>query len=259
MTVSSRKNPAVTAYRELSADRKARVREGRFNIEGVRLCEEALEAGLTLTAAFITESALNRYPKVCGLIREHTEPVMITDELGAYISDTKSPQGVFLTAEIPVNIPATDGEECRLLLLDGVQDPGNVGTMIRTGEALGIDGIALSPECADIWSPKVVRSAMGSLFRLPVTVTPLTESISRLHSQGFSIYAAVLDEKAHGIDKVTFPPKCAVIIGNEGNGVSREVINSADGNIYIPISSAESLNASVAAAIFCYEMRNRRK
>lgn len=259
MIVSSRKNPAVTAYRELNSDRKNRERKRKFNIEGVRLCEEAADAGLKITAAFISESAETKYPEVCGVIRERIEPLIITDELASYISDTKSPQGVFLTAEIPAKQLRTDGENCRILLLDGLQDPGNVGTVIRTGEALGIDGVMLSPECADVWSPKVVRSAMGSLFRLPIAVAPLPERIPELQKKGFTVFAAVLDRNASGIHETEFPARCAVIIGNEGNGVSPEVINSADGNIYIPISSAESLNASVAAAIFCYEMRNRRK
>lgn len=255
MLVSSRKNPAVTAYRELNSDRKCRERERKFNTEGVRLCEEVIRAGLTVTAAFLTESAEAKYPGICGLIRERIEPVTITDELGAYISDTKSPQGVFLTAEIPDSRLVTDSTECRLLILDGVQDPGNVGTMIRTCEALGTDGMILSPDCADIWSPKVVRSTMGSLFRLPMTTASLPETIKKLRTEGFTVYAAVPDKTAKSIRETEFPAKCAVIIGNEGNGVSPEVINSADGNIYIPIRNAESLNASIAAAIFCYEMK----
>lgn len=255
MLVSSRKNPAVSAYRELNSDRKCRERERKFNIEGVRLCEEAIDAGLDITAAFVSGSAETKYPEVCEMIRRRIEPITVTDEIAEYISDTRSPQGVFLTAKMPERILSSDGEKCRILMLDGVQDPGNVGTMLRTGEALGIDGVLLSPECADVWSPKVVRSAMGSLFRLPMKVASLPERIAVLRGKGFSVFAAVLDKSASGIGEVKFPAKCAVVIGNEGNGVSPEVIKSADGNIYIPISSAESLNASVAAAIFCYEMR----
>ena len=196
MLVSSRKNPAVTAYRGLNTDRKQREREGKFNIEGVRLCEEAIDAGLAISAAFITESAETRYPGICELIRENTEPIIITDELGGYMSDTKSPQGVFLTAEIPDNRVYGGAEECRLMMLDGLQDPGNVGTVIRTCEALGTDGVILSPDCADVWSPKVVRSAMGSLFRLPVSIADLPEMMRSLRSEGFGIYTAVLDDTA---------------------------------------------------------------
>lgn len=250
MLITSRKNPALAAYRELNADRKARGREGKFNIEGVRLCEEALNAGLEITAAFVTETAEKKYPEVCGRL----EYTLITDDIGGYIADTKSPQGVFVTAKMP-DKTFTGGS--RLILLDGLQDSGNVGTIIRTAEALGMDGVILSPDCADIWSPKVVRGAMGSLFRLPVITAELPCFTAGLQADGFKVYAAVLDKDARTIDEADFPGKCAVIIGNEGNGVSREVINSADGNIYIPIRNAESLNAAIAAAIFCNEMRRK--
>lgn len=250
MLITSRKNPAAAAYRELNRDRKTREGEGKFNIEGVRLCEEALNAGLEITAAFVTGTAEKKYPEICGRF----EYTLITDEIGEYIADTKSPQGVFVTAKIP-DRPFAGGS--RLIILDGLQDAGNVGTIIRTAEALGMDGVILSPDCADIWSPKVVRGAMGSLFRLPVTVTELPALITGLRNDGFTVYAAVLDKNAQTIDEADFPGKCAVIIGNEGNGVSQEVINSADGNIYIPIRNAESLNAAIAAAIFCNAMRRK--
>ncbi len=251
MLITSRKNQALAAYRELDRDRKCREREGRFNIEGVRLCEEALNAGLKIAAAFMTETAERKYPELC----ERLEHITVTDEIGGYIADTKSPQGVFMTAEIPRRefVPAGDG----LILLDGLQDAGNVGTIIRTAEALGMGGVVLSPDCADIWSPKVVRGAMGSLFRLPVTVAPLPCFIAGLQSDGYKVYAAVLNEKARSIDETPLSGKCAVVIGNEGNGVSAEVINSADADIYIPIRNAESLNAAIAAAVFCNEMRKK--
>jgi TrmH family RNA methyltransferase len=251
MLITSRKNQALAAYRELNRDRKQREAGRKFNIEGVRLCEEALTAGLTITAAFMTETAERRYPELC----ERLAHITITDEIGGYIADTKTPQGVFATAEMPEREFVPDGDG--LILLDGLQDAGNVGTVIRTAEALGIGGAVLSPDCADIWSPKVVRGAMGSLFRLPVTVTPLPEFIKRIRADGYRVYAAVLNEKARSIDDTELSGKCAVVIGNEGNGVSPEVINSADADIYIPIRKAESLNAAIAAAIFCNEMRRK--
>ena len=258
MIVSSRKNPAVMRYRLLNGDKRAREEWELFNIEGVRLCEEAAAAGLYIESAFITETAVSKYPETYKKLREVCEPVVITDAIGEYIADTKSPQGVFMTAVQPVGFAGFDAaDNGRYILLDGLQDSGNLGTIIRTADAFGINGVILSPDCADVWSPKVVRSAMGSLFRLPVMTQRLPELIKRLRTGGHKVYAAVLDKNAQSIDEATFPAKCSVVIGNEGNGVSPEVINSADGNIYIPIRNAESLNAAIAAAIFCYEMRKK--
>ena len=257
MTISSRKNPAIALYRELDRDRKAREREGCFNIEGAKLCTEAVRAGLDITSAFVTETALRKYPDAVNEISAAAEPVIITDDLGSYISDTKTPQGIFLTAKkLDKTAEMCKIDNGRLILLDGLQDTGNVGTIIRTCDALGIGGLVLSPDCADVYSPKVVRGAMGSLFRLPFAVTPLPCFIAGLQADGYTVYTAVLDKNAASIDDTVFPDKCAVVIGNEGNGVSREVIDAAGKSIYIPIANAESLNAAVAAAIFCYEMRN---
>ena len=256
MIISSRKNPAVAHFRELNRERKTREAERLFNIEGVRLCEEAVRAGLEITAAFVTETAAKKYPEVFAKLCSVCSPDIITDDIGAYISDTKSPQGMFATAKMLDNSGKMCTIECgRLILLDGLQDAGNIGTIIRTCDALGMGGAVLSPDCADIYSPKVVRGAMGSLFRLPFAVTPLPCFIAGLQAEGYTVYSAVLDKSAQSIDEVRFPEKCAVVIGNEGNGVSGEVIKASGRSIYIPIENAESLNAAIAAAIFCNEMR----
>ena len=253
MIISSRKNPAVSFYRELNRERKTRERERLFTVEGVKLCTEALRAGLTITSAMVTETAAKKYPDAFGEISAEFEPVIITDDIGAYISDTKTPQGFFFIAEMPRGEKTAPGG--RYIILDGLQDSGNIGTIIRTCDALGTDGLILSPDCADIYSPKVVRSAMGSLFRLPFEVTELVPRIEEMRKNGTAVFAAMPDSSAQSIDEAVLPESCAVIIGNEGNGVSEKVSNAADGNIYIPISGAESLNAAVAAAIFCNEMR----
>lgn len=258
MVISSRKNPAVAFYRELGRERRTREREGLFTVEGVKLCTEALRAGLTITSAMVTETAAKKYPEAFSEISAEFEPVIITDDIGSYISDTKTPQGFFFVAEMIEKRERIGGTGAgRFIILDGLQDSGNIGTIIRTCDALGTDGLILSPDCADIYSPKVVRSAMGSLFRLPFEVTELVPRIKKMRDSGITVFAAMPDRNAQSIDDITLPENCAVIIGNEGNGVSPEVINSADGNIYIPIRNAESLNAAVAAAIFCNSMRKK--
>ncbi len=258
MVISSRKNPAVTQFRLLNSDRKARSERNLFNIEGVRLCEEALGADIRITEAYITETAISKYPGTYEKLRSVCEPLVITDDIGAYISDTKSPQGVFITAEKPDSSARINTSVSgRFIILDGLRDSGNIGTIIRTADAFGLSGVIMSPDCADVYSPKVVRGAMGSLFRLPVMTAELPCFIAELQANGYEVSAAVLDRNARSTDTVKFPLKCAVIIGNEGNGVSVDVIRAAGNCIYIPIENAESLNAAVAAAIFCYELRKK--
>lgn len=260
MIISSRKNPSVLHFRELNRERKTREAERLFNIEGVKVCIEAVRAGLTVVNAFVTETAVKKYPDAYEELCRFAEPTVITDELGQFISDTKSPQGFFITAGMLDNSQKMSTIECgRSLILDGLQDAGNVGTIIRTCDAFGLDGVILSPECADIYSPKVVRSAMGSLFRLPAAVAEPSAAVARMRASGTAVYAAVLNKDARPLGSEELPERCAVVIGNEGSGVSEAVIKAADECIYIPIVNAESLNASVAAAIFCYRLRKIKK
>ncbi len=258
MNISSRKNQQITHFRSLVRERSYRYETGEFPVEGARLCVEALNCGLTITSFMVTESAKEKYPEIISEISEEFTPDIITEDISAYISDTKSPQGVFITAKM-LDKPGEMGkiEKGKYIILDGLQDSGNIGTIIRTCDALGIDGVILSPDCADIYSPKIIRSAMGSLFRLPVMITELTSFIGELHKKNFNVYAAVLDETAVTVSEAELNGKTAVIIGNEGNGVSEAVVKAAEQKVYIPIKGAESLNAAIAASIISWEMTRR--
>ena len=151
MIISSRKNPAVMRFRELNKERKTREALGLFNIEGVRLCCEAVRSGVETVSAFVTETAAEKYPDAYRELCEACSPELITDDIGSYISDTKSPQGMFITAKKLDNSAKMCTIECgSLILLDGLQDSGNIGTIIRTCDALGIGGVVLTPDCADI-------------------------------------------------------------------------------------------------------------
>lgn len=258
MNISSRKNSAVFRYRSLNRDRKVREEAGEFNIEGAKLCFEAVSCGLKITAAFITESAAAKYPAVYDALKKKTEPFVITEDISEYISDTKSPQGVFVTAEMLDKGRNTEIiESGKYVILDGLQDSGNIGTILRTADALGMDGVILSPDCCDVYSPKTVRGAMGSLFRIPFFRAVLPETIEKLKNKGFKVYAAMLDERAESLSATVFPKKTAVIIGNEGNGVSAEAAAAAENRLYIPIQNAESLNAAVACSIICWEIKRQ--
>ncbi len=259
MIISSRKNQLVTHFRNLVRERSYRHECGEFAIEGARLCLEALNSGLVITSFLVTENAKEKYSEIVDAISEEFTPDIINEDISAYISDTKSPQGVFITAKTLDKNESFGKIENggKYIILDNLQDSGNIGTIIRTCDALGIDGVILSPDCADIYSPKIVRSAMGSLFRLPVIIAELTEIIQSMKEKGFTVYSAVLDETAQRINELNLGENTAVVIGNEGNGVSEAVTQACEKKLYIPISSAESLNAAVAASIISWEMTRR--
>ncbi|MCM1335964.1 MAG: RNA methyltransferase [Bacteroides sp.] len=257
MVLSSRKNPAVLKYRRLARERAYREECGEFPIEGARLCDEAVRCGLALTGFYATEAAREKYEKIFSAISQRIAPIMISADVADYISDTKSPQGLFITAKTLDKTPDMGKiiKGGRYLLLDGLQDPGNVGTMLRTADAFGLSGVILSPDCADLYAPKTVRSAMGSLFRLAAIRMPLVGAVAELKKSGYRVYAATPDVDAVPITRLTLGENTAVVIGNEGNGISREVYLASDQKLYIPIENAESLNAASAAAIVCWELR----
>ena len=256
MVITSRKNPAVMFFRELCRDAKAREESGLLCAEGVKLCMDAVRSQLEIKNAFVTDSAKEKYPEEFSALSQKADVQLVSDDIGEYMSDTRTPQGFFVIMEKPPESFETDKKEkARYIILDRLQDSGNVGTVIRTCDALGMDGVILSEDCADVYSPKTVRSTMGSLFRVPVMKTALAEIIPRMKKQGFCVFCAMLDSTAKSIEEISFPPRSAVVIGNEGSGVSAQTAQLSDGSVYIPIESAQSLNAAVAAAIVCWELR----
>ncbi len=255
MKITSRKNPLVSEIRDLLKEKKLRDEKGMFAAEGVKLCEEALSAGIKPIRALISDTAEQKFPDIAEKLRAACETTLVSDEVYLYLSEQKSPQGILLAGEIldkSVNLDRILNSR-KILVLDCVQDSGNVGTMLRTAEALGIGGVITGGECADIWSPKTLRASMGSVFRIPVYQADTEKAIAQLKNSGFEVYAAMLDEKAEKLGEFAFPEKAAVIIGNEGHGVSKTAAALCK-KIYIPISGAESLNAAAAAAIICWEL-----
>lgn len=250
-TISSRKNEGARFLRELLRDKKVRDEHGAFAAEGDHLCGELVRAGLKVRLCAYTEKAAEKYPETVRQISEKAgKAIVITEELAEYISDTKSPQGVFAAAE-RFERPLPENAR-RIVVLDGVQDPANVGTVIRTAEAFGIDGAVLLSGCADKWSPKTLRASMGSVFRLPA-VNCAPEELSELPG-GFVLYGAMLDESAKRLGEVSFPEKTAVVIGSEGRGISAQIAGLCREKLYIPIRGAESLNAAAAAAVLLWEL-----
>lgn len=244
-TLSSLKNPRVMAWRSLK-EKKGREEHNAFLVEGVRIVKEALASS---------------FPVECILLREGFEPApfvpdgvpvfCLPDHVFQAVCDTRTPQGIAAVLTRRASEPAGP---C-LVALDGVQDPGNVGTIIRTADAAGMDGIILSPDCADLFSPKVLRATMGSIFRLGFSFpASLPEALEQYKKKGWSVLSSQLDGEPF-FERSNVASSFILVIGNEGNGVSEAVKALATHRLRLPMrGGAESLNAAVAAAIMMYDL-----
>lgn len=256
--ITSRDNKTVKLAAYLGKSRQARREHGLFLAEGARLCGEAAACGTDIVCLLMTEQWALRFPRQASLLKEHAEKAMLLEEkLARCISDQASPQGVFSLCRAPEDA----AEESffapgRYLALDALQDPGNLGTVIRTADAFALSGLILGPGCADRYSPKVLRATMGSVFRLRVLETAdLAALLGRMQAAGAEIFGAALDRAARRLSGTVFPENCVVVVGNEGNGISAEVLSRCGRKIFIDMpGKAESLNAGVAASILMWEM-----
>lgn len=248
----------LTVARDLRR-RKARERQQLFVAEGIRAVDELLRSSLAVSGVLIGPQfdEQSRAPAMHSLIAKRSIPEQRVDfREFASAAETDSPQGILAIAEVPVwvlselELPG----KARLLVLDGVQDPGNVGTMIRTAEALGVTATYALPGTVDLWNPKVVRSGMGSHFRHPCIVGTWDELDSFRASRAFSLWGA--DASGVALAPADVPDRLALIVGNEGAGLSAESRARLDRTVALPISpSVESLNVAVATGILLYELR----
>ena len=246
LTITSRENPQIKQVCGLLSAAKKRRKEGLFVCEGFTLLEEALRRGLQPKAIYCLESQAHRLPKLdcpCALVNQS-----VLEKL----SDVPAPQGVVFTLPLPEPGKTLTGS--RFLALDSLRDPGNMGTILRTADAFGLDGVILLGDCVDVYSPKVVRSAMGSLFSTRLYAMTAEELKSQLDGMDIPLYAATLAADSRPVTQLDLKRSC-VIIGNEAHGVSAETIACCTGSVIVPIESAESLNAGVAAGILMWEMR----
>lgn len=246
--ITSRSNPLLSQVRKLNSRRAARREAGLFVAEGPKLLSEALRWDGSVTTVICAPGV--QLPEMPQGVRA----VEVSDSLLASIADTESPQGiVFLCKAKKLDIPNHLVGK-RYLLLDGVQDPGNVGTIWRTADAFGADGLILCNGCADPYNPKTVRATMGAVFRLPVYEADLSLVTEKLADIKLPLYATALREDT--VDVRDIDLKCAaVIIGSEGRGVSQQALDLCEKTIKIPMRArCESLNAAVAAAVVLWEM-----
>ena len=250
-TILGRHNPFLTHLRKLASSRAYRVSSGEYLCEGTKMLEEALRWHAPICSIAYAQSVT--LPPVPEGIRV----VCMPDELLQSVSTMQAPQGVSFTVELPQNeLPRIlDGKH--YLVLDGLQDPGNVGTILRTADAFSCDGVFLLNDCADVYAPKTARATMGAIFRQKINFCSVNDLTNLLQRSRIPLYATALREDTVQITKLDLSA-AAVAIGSEGKGLSREVLDRAEQTILIPMSErCESLNAGVAASIVLWEMYRR--
>ena len=265
-TITSRQNALVKLTASL-AERKHREREGLFRFDGKKLFLEALDAALPLFAVLMRGSAVDALCRLAGdrSLPSDCRAVILPDELFDRISEEKSPDGVICVAKHLDKfhkIITIDNRRAFLqalsaghtLLAESVRDPGNLGTLIRSAAAFGVAQVVLSADCADLYHPRTLRAAMGTLFHTHILVVEdFTNAIEQLKQRG-RVYAAALDEKAVRLGSLTFGSEDAVVVGNEGHGLSAQTLQACSDTVYIPMApGVESLNAGVAASILLWE------
>jgi len=250
--ITSKTNARVKALRASFSGKASQPGE-LLGLEGEHLIAEALRSGLTLETLFLregSESMLDR-PTLAGL--EATSTLTLSREVFASAVETASPQGIAATIVIPEPQPIAQQSQSTVLILESLQDPGNLGTLIRSAEAFGAQQIFLTPDTVNPWNPKVVRASAGSVFRISIVRAALPQIAAQLEQQGTILYAAVAQHRdSTSLLETTFAPRTAFLIGNEGAGLSGEALALAHHRVRIPCA-VESLNAAVAGSTLLYE------
>jgi TrmH family RNA methyltransferase len=242
--LTSLQNQKVKEWKKLHK-RKNRNREQRFLVEGRHLVEEVVKSDWRIHEFILQEGV--EFPLPDGI--ETTE---VSSQVFEAISETETPQGIAAVVEQKQSefspVPLT-------LMIDAVQDPGNLGTLIRTADAAGFDQVLLGVGTVDPYNDKVIRATQGSLFHMPFVQGDITTFVQPLKEQGIEVWASTLDNSTP-FKQLSTPEKAALIVGNEGQGIQDEIVALADERVYIPIyGQAESLNVAIAAAVLMYHMK----
>ena len=267
--ITSRQNPTVKRICAL-LDKKARKKERLFRFDGIKLLGEAVKKGIEIELLAVSEavsegvwSQISSFIE-CGAIAKE-KIIYVSEQIFDKMSEESAPEGVITVARfidkrhraISSVQDYTEGREKRILLAESLRNPGNLGTVIRSSAALGIDKLIITDDCADLYNPKTVRAAMGGLFSLDIDVVAQSELptlIVNLKNNGRRIYATALTENARLIGDIELARGDAFVIGNEGHGLSEATVLAASGVAIIPMTDgSESLNAAAAAAIFIWE------
>ena len=243
--ISSRKNPLLQQVKKLLSSRAERRKTGLFVADGTKLLEEAVKYWPGLQTVILTDGVEIQVP-------DHVRVVRVPEDVMASISPMEAPQGALFLGKLPEQTEFVPKKG--MLILDGVQDPGNIGTILRTADAMDVP-VVLLEGCADPWSWKVIRSTMGAAFRTPVVQAGWEEVLGKCREAGIPIGVTVLSDRAVDIRSAKLSDM-ALVIGSEGRGVRKEVLENADHELIIPMNPhCESLNAAIAAAIVMWEIK----
>ena len=258
--ITSTSNARVKELVQLQKKSKVRNEQGVFLVEGVKMYQEIPQE--QLVKVYVSETFADKQKEEINRLKDRRKLEYLSDHVFQYVSDTKTPQGILCVVRQSTYCleDILEAEDAHLLVLDNLQDPGNLGTILRTAEGAGVTGIIISKESVDIYNPKTIRSTMGALYRMPfVYVENLREMIHTLKEKNIKSYAAHLDGK-NTYDKEDYRQGTAFLIGNEGNGLREEIAQCADTWIRIPMcGQVESLNAAVAATVLMFEVSRQRR
>lgn len=247
LRITARKNPLLQQVRRLLSSRKEREAAGLFVADGTKLLKEAVRYWAGLDTVILSDGVEADVP-------EHVKLVRVPEDVMASISPMQTPQGALFLCRLPEKTAFTP--KPGMLLLDGIQDPGNLGTILRTADALNVP-VALLEGCADPYSHKVVRASMGAVFRVQTVQTTWEKAQSACKETGIPVGVTALSERAMDLRNADLAGM-AVVIGSEGQGVRQEILDAADAELIIPMNPhCESLNAAVAATIVMWQMGNR--
>lgn len=266
--ITSTSNKRVKNVIALLSKSKERKKQQAFVVEGIKMFAEAPD--FWIKEVYISEK-LDLELTENALIADKVKtlsgfPDVVIETVAAEVfdkmCDTKTPQGVLSVLKMPQYTfdDISKASNGLYLVLEDIQDPGNLGTMMRTGEGAGISGVIMSDRTVDLFNPKTIRATMGSIYRVPfIYVSDLADSIKKMRALGVKTYAAHLDGQ-HAYDKEDYKEETAFLIGNEGNGLSKEIADLADCYIRIPmLGQVESLNAAIAASLLVYEAARQRR
>lgn len=254
--ITSRKNEKIIWASKLS-DKKFRDKEGVFFVEGAKLLEEVILSEHTTEKVFFTQKALNLYAEILERANA-AEYYLVTDEVFEKLTDESAPQGVFACVKKPHSLPFSDDsiKSGGFIILEDIQNPQNLGAILRCAYSLGGAKIVMTKNCADLYNPKTLRSAMGSVFKTECCVyDDICQFIDLLKNCENRVFCTYLHSDSQLLGSFDFKESDSIVIGNEGHGVSIETVEKCTSSVIIPmVENAESLNAATASSIFIWEM-----
>ena len=258
--ITSASNGRIKYIDNLMNKAKFRRSEGKFVAEGIKMFMEAPKGDVL--EVYIKEGAYDSFDIETKKKLERIGYEVLSESVFKKVADTVTPQGILSVIKIRESSieDVLSDENPIIAVLENIQDPGNIGTIIRSAEGAGVNGLLLSNDCVDIYNPKVIRSTMGSVFRMKFAYTDIDSVFDSFKSKKIETYALALDKNAKAYDKYDYKKPVAFFVGNEGNGLKESTVKKCDNTAFIPMcGEVESLNASVAASLMMYEIFRQRR